>query len=151
MVGLYWTVAGISWSGLIPLFGALFGLVIVLAYALFRLAAPMPVAILPAAGLMISTLHVQNLPHLRDYAKAPFVLALILILFWIVKHPPTPRRLVAWCVAYGLVLGVGYGFRTDFLACIPPFFVTVLCSFPGFIGARSPPRPPPSPPALRCS
>lgn len=131
MVGAYWKVAGVSWSGLVPLFGALFALVIGLAYAVFRLAVPPWVAWVAAAALMVSPLHLQNLPHLRDYAKAPFVIGLLLILFCIVKRP-TPRRVLALSALYGFVLGIGYGFRTDLLASIPPLALTVLLFVPGF-------------------
>lgn len=131
-VGLFWKVFGVSWSGLVPLFGALFALVIVLAYAIFRLAVPVWAALPAAAALAISTLHLQNLPHLRDYAKAPFVLALLLIMFIVAKRAVTGRRLVAWSALYGLVLGIGYGFRSDLLANILPFIVTVAIFTPGF-------------------
>lgn len=132
MVGLFWKVFGVSWSGLVPLFGSLFALVIVLAYAIFRLAVPPWAALPAAAALSISMLHLQNLPHLRDYAKAPFVLALFLLMFLIVKHAATPRRLLGLSAIYGLVLGIGYGFRTDLLANILPFIVTVAAFVPGF-------------------
>ena len=33
--------------------------------------------------------------------------------------------MLAIAAAYGAVLGVGYGFRTDFLAEIPPFFLAL--------------------------
>jgi len=132
MVGLFWKVFGVSWSGLVPLFASLFALVVLLAYLTFRLTVP-PWAALPAAApLIFSTLHLQNLPHLRDYAKAPLVLTLFLIMFLIVKRATTPARLVAMSALYGLVLGVGYGFRTDLLANILPFIVAVIAFVPGF-------------------
>lgn len=130
-VALAWKVLGVSWSGLVPLFGGLFGTVVVLAYGLFRTAVPPLVALAGAAGLTLSSLHLQNLPHLRDYAKAPFVLALILILLWMVKRPMSWRALVALGALYGVILGVGYGFRTDLLASIPPFVLAVLFFVPG--------------------
>ena len=37
MVAVAWMVLGISWSGLAPLFGVLYGLTTALAYANFRL------------------------------------------------------------------------------------------------------------------
>lgn len=132
MVALFWMIAGVSWSGLAPLFGVLFAAVIALAYVIFRLAVPAWIASGAAVALAVSTLHLTNLPHLRDYAKAPFMLALFLLLAWMVKHPPAPRQLLAWCAAYGLVLGIGYGFRTDFLASIPALLATVLFFLPGF-------------------
>lgn len=130
-VALAWKVLGVSWSGLVPFFGVLFGTVVVLAYALFRTAVPPLVALPGAVALTLSSLHLQNLPHLRDYAKAPFVLALILILFWMVKRPMTWRALVALGALYGVTLGIGYGFRTDLLASIPPLVLAVLFFVPG--------------------
>jgi hypothetical protein len=131
MVAAVWMIVGVSWSALAPLFGALFGTVVVLAYALLRTVVPRWAAVPPAVLLSFSTLHLQNLPHLRDYAKAPFVLALVLILFWMVKRPLPARTFLALMAAYGLLLGIGYGFRTDLLANIPPLAVTVLLFLPG--------------------
>jgi hypothetical protein len=130
-VGLAWKVVGVSWSGLAPLFGVLFAIVIVLTYGLFRTAVPWPAALVASTMVAISPLHLQNLPHLRDYAKAPFVLSLILILFVLVRRPLKPRSLLLLAAAYGAILGVGYGFRTDLLANIPPFVVTLLLFMPG--------------------
>lgn len=131
-VGLYWMLFGVSWSGLVWFLGFLFALVVVIAYATFRLAAPMWLAAPAAVALMMSVLHRQNLPHLRDYAKAPFVLGLLLILFWMVRRRSTATRLIALSALYGVVLGFGYGFRADFLSNIPPLIITVLCFVPGF-------------------
>lgn len=129
-VGLAWKVVGVSWSALAPLFGVLFAIVIVLTYALFRTAVPWPAALVASTMVAISPLHLQNLPHLRDYAKAPFVLSLILILFVLVRRPLKPRSLLLLAAAYGAILGVGYGFRTDLLANIPPFVVTLFLFMP---------------------
>jgi hypothetical protein len=130
-VGLAWEILGVSWSGLAPLFGLLFALVVAITYGLFRTAVPWPLALLAAVMIAISPLHLQNLPHLRDYAKAPFVLSLILILFVLVRRPMAPRAVLLLAAAYGAIVGFGYGFRTDLLANIPPFIVTLLLFMPG--------------------
>jgi hypothetical protein len=132
-VAVAWKIVGVSWSGLAPLFGVLFGLVVVLTYGLFRTAVPWWVALVAAGMIAISPLHLQNLPHLRDYAKAPFVLSLILILLVLVRRPHAPRTLLLLAATYGAILGFGYGFRTDLLANIPPFIVTILLFMPGGI------------------
>lgn len=124
-VGVAWKVLGVSWSGMGPLFGLLFGLTIVTAYAMFRIGMNIAVSAGGAVALAVSTAHLQNLPHLRDYAKAPFTLALIGLLFAMVTGPATWRRLLTIAGIYGLILGIGYGFRTDFLAEIPVFFVVL--------------------------
>ena len=46
------------------------------AYAIFRLGMGRAVSVVAAGALIVSSVHLQNLPHLRDYAKAPITLAL---------------------------------------------------------------------------
>ena len=75
---------------------------------------------------MSSGLHLFYLPQLRDYAKAPFTLALVFLLGLLVKRPATWKGTLSIAAAYGVILGVGYGVRTDFLANIPPFFLTLI-------------------------
>ena len=137
-VALAWRVLGISWSGLGPLFGVFFGATIVAAYAIFRLGMNRIIAIGGAAALMVSAVHLQNLPHLRDYAKAPFTLVLFALLGLLVARELTVKRLLAVAVAYGATLGIGYGFRTDFLVEIPLFPIVVLGFLPGGVLRRLP-------------
>ena len=127
-VGVAWWVLGISWSGMGPLFGLFFGGVIALSYGVFRLGMGRPLAVFAAGAFAVSSTHLLNLPHLRDYSKAPFTLALVLILGITVTRPVRSRNLLLLAAAYGAVLGVGYGFRTDFLALLP-VMVIVLYGF----------------------
>jgi hypothetical protein len=124
-VGIAWWVLGVSWSGMGPLFGILFGTTIAAIYAVCRLGMGPPLAAICAAALCVSRLHLAYFPVLRDYAKAPFTIILVFLLGFLVARRPTWRSVLVVAAAYGIVLGVGYGFRTDFLAAIPPFFVTV--------------------------
>jgi hypothetical protein len=124
-VGFAWRVLGVSWKGMGPLFGVLFGVTIVAAYAIFRLGMGPLLAALCACAIAVSKLHLVYLPILRDYAKAPFALILIFLLGLLVTRRPTWRSVLPIAAAYGVVLGFGYGFRTDFLASIPPFFLTL--------------------------
>lgn len=130
-VGWAWRVIGISWSGMAPLFGVFFGTVVALAYGILRLGMGRLLAMIGAFGIAVSPLHLLNLPHLRDYSKAPFTLALVLILGWIVTGPTRWPRLLALAAAYGTVLGLGYGFRTDLLINLPVLVLTVFAFAPG--------------------
>jgi len=130
-VGLSWRVLGISWSGLGPLFGLLFGLTIALSYGVFRLGMGRVVAVGCALCLAASSTQLLNLPHLRDYAKAPFTMALVLILGLLVSRPVRPRTVLGLAFAYGAILGIGYGFRTDFLANLPILVIALFAFLDG--------------------
>lgn len=130
-IGLAWRVLGISWSGLGPIFGVAFGSVIALSYGLFRFGMGRGLAIAGSACLAVSSMHLLNLPHLRDYFKAPFTLALILLLGLLVTLPVRTWILTTLAVGYGAVLGIGYGFRTDFLINVPVFLVTLFAFVDG--------------------
>jgi hypothetical protein len=130
-VGWAWRFLGISWSGMGPLFGFMFGSVIALAYGVFRLGMSRGLAVACACLFATSPMHLANLPHLRDYAKAPFTIALILLLGLMVTRPVRRNVLLGLAAAYGAVLGIGYGVRTDLLINVPLVFVTLFGFLPG--------------------
>ncbi len=130
-VAWQWKWSGISWSGLSTLAGVLFALTSCAAYGLFRLAAPVPVAMAGTAAVGMSAHHLGYLPELRDYAKAPFILILMLILAHLVTPPFTRSRALTLSLLFGLVLGIGFGFRNDLLINIPPFLFCLFFVAPG--------------------
>ena len=122
-IALYWSIAGVSWSGLQPLLGFFFGLVVSTSYCLFRLGMG---RLLSFAGAMIFLpLHLTFLPTLRDYAKTPFFLILLLVMGLLVKKRLTRPIFYALSAMAGVVLGVGLGFRSDLLICIPIVLLTI--------------------------
>jgi hypothetical protein len=129
-VAIAWMVLGISWSGLVPLFGVLFGATTALVYVLSRLIVGRVAAAACAAALCLSPVQLENLPNLRDYAKAPCTVALVAILIALVVRRWRTRDVLLLSLSYGLVMGVGYGFRTDVLVDIPPFLITVALFLP---------------------
>jgi hypothetical protein len=130
-VALQWRWSGVSWRGLAPLFGVMFGVTLTAIYGLFRLAGGRVVGVLGVVPLAISAHHLGYLPQLRDYAKAPFILLLILVMAQIAMPPLRTRRSLLLAAAFGLILGIGFGFRNDLLINLPPFLVTVLLLTPG--------------------
>ena len=80
--------------------------------------------------MVVSPVQLANLPHLRDYSKAPFTVALVMILVALVLRPRRTRDVLLLSLGYGLVMGVGYGFRTDLLVDIPPFLISVALFLP---------------------
>ncbi len=108
-----WKLSGLSWAGIDRLVGLLFGMAIALAYLAGRLALT-PIAAAAVASLyMLSPLHLANLLDLRDYSKAPFFVATLLIAGVCVLRPRAPRTIVACAAAAGALIGCGFGVRTD--------------------------------------
>jgi len=131
-----WSISGeVAWSGLLPLYGLLYGVTAVLGFTLFRQATGRVLAALLTTTLILSTLHLNNLPHLRDYAKAPFVLAMALVALRLVLGHVTPKRTLLLAIGGGLTTGVGIGFRNDLLVAIPAFVGTLALFVPGDIRA----------------
>jgi hypothetical protein len=131
-----WRWTGVSWRGLAPLYGLMFGLSIVAAYALFRTSISVLGSSLGALALAGSTIQLIYLPHFRDYSKAPFLLLAAAVIGWLAKVPLTSRQLIACGAGYGLLLGIGVGFRNDLLIALPPFFLVVLLFLPGGVRER---------------
>lgn len=126
-----WRTVGISWTALDGLVAALAATATIFLYGLFRLVSGAWVS----AGLtLLLTLSPANLGHvlsLRDYSKAPFVLAAIFLLGVLVLRPMRGAATLAIAAAYGAVVGFGYGFRSDLAVMVPFGVVIVLLFLPG--------------------
>lgn len=139
-VTLCWWVFGVCWSALTPLAGLLYGASVASAYGLFRAGMRRWLAVPAALLLMVSPLHLQLLPHLRDYSKAPFILFTLMLLAWLVR-----RRMGFWptlglAALGGAAAGVGMGFRTDTGIVVPAFVAVLLFFLPGRPRATWPQR-----------
>jgi hypothetical protein len=128
--GLTWRLFGASWASLALLFGVLHGASAAAAYGLFRLATRRMPALALTLIVTLSPIQLRYLPQLREYAKAPFILALMLILGLLVMRPFSRRRMFALAIGYGAVMGIGLGFRNDLLIQVLPFVATVALFLP---------------------
>jgi hypothetical protein len=99
-------------------------------YAIFRLWLPRLFAIAGCAFFCISPIHLEQVAQLRDYSKAPFILAAIPFIVIVALRPLTLRRLLIHSALCGFVVGVGMGFRMD-VAIIVPIFLFGLLLFRG--------------------
>ncbi len=132
-----WKMTGVSWTALDGLVSAMSAVGAVLLYGLFRLVTNTPVS---AALSLLLTLSPANLTHLlslRDYSKAPFVLGAILILGALVMRPMRRAGTLALAATYGVVVGIGYGFRGDLAVMVPFGAIVVLLFLPGAIRAHA--------------
>jgi hypothetical protein len=130
-VAATWRVTGLSWSGLAVFSGALFAATVACVFLLARLVSGRIVAAIIALWVMLSPLHWSQLPHVRDYAKAPFMLAMAWLLAVIVREPLGWDRIAVLSVAFGAVLGIGFGFRSDLIVAAPMFLTAVVVFLPG--------------------
>ena len=137
-VAMAWMLLGISWSGLTPLFGVFFGSTAACVYMLSRQITGRAAAAACALFMCLSPLQRANLPNLRDYAKAPFMMALAAILVALVVRPRRARDIVLLSLGYGVVMGIGYGFRTDLLIALPPLVVALALFLPSGVIAQLP-------------
>ena len=108
-----WRVSGPTWVGIDRLLGLMFGLSVGLAYLTCRVKMPSSVSLAIALLFMLSPLQLANAGDLRDYAKAPFFLASLLIVALLVSRRRAPAIVLALAAAAGAVLGFGFGVRTD--------------------------------------
>jgi hypothetical protein len=128
---LVWRIAGISWLALDWLSGLFGAMTLAGLYGLFRLVTPRVVSALVATFVMLAPAHLEQIPMLRDYSKAPFVLAAVLTLAWLVARPLNTRATILLAAAFGAIVGVGYGFRSDLLVMAPFGVVVALVFLPG--------------------
>ncbi|HMK96166.1 MAG TPA: hypothetical protein VK425_01405, partial [Acidimicrobiales bacterium] len=131
LIGLIWRVFGISWAAVIPLFSLFYGATVALYYAVSRLLVGRILSTALSLALSISPVQLAMLTNFRDFSKAPFILAAILLGAMVARRRLSPRGLVSVSVLAGVVTGIGLGFRPDILETAPFFVVAVLISLAG--------------------
>ena len=131
-VAMTWRLGAVSWSSVSPLFGVAYGLTLAAAFMLFRMGMGRSLALMMTLAVALSAVHLGYLPHLRDYAKAPFILLLVTVMARLATSPLAPRVALSCSVAFGVIMGVGFGFRNDLLInWIPWIAVMFLCTKDG--------------------
>jgi len=132
-VGLLWKITGIGWDRLVPFYAALYGLYALAVYGVFRLGAGRLLSLGAAIVLMTSTIQLDNLANLRDFAKAPFTLGTILLLGCMASCRLPERVFQVVAALAGVTLGIGIGFRMDLFMFIPLALLTILVVAPSGI------------------
>lgn len=130
-VSLVWRVTGINWMALDALAATMGAIAFATLYGLFRLICTRLIATLAALFVSLSPYHLDQVPMLRDFSKAPFVLLAVLILAWLVMRPLSTRAAVGLGALYGVVVGLGIGFRSDVIVMLPLGIGVMLLLLPG--------------------
>jgi len=119
-----WRVAGVSWTALDNLAATMFAVTLTGAYVVMRFVLGRALALLGTFAWAISPMHLANVPHLRDYSKAPFFVLTALAIAAAIRSR-TPKALIILGMCFGIVQGVGLGMRTDVGLNFVPFLLAL--------------------------
>jgi hypothetical protein len=125
--GLVWRVTGVNFHALDGLIAAGFAIAIAAAYVGVRLACGRTSAVVVVLLWMSSYRHLENLPHLRDYSKAPFFMVLLAAMAFVMADR-SARSLIAVGAVFGAMQGLGFGMRTDVAQNFVPFFIALFAT-----------------------
>lgn len=129
--GIVWKFAGVNWEAVGILYGIFLGFSLTAAYLLLKQGVNSFWAIL---GTLLLFQHLEPfLPHLRDFSKVPFAFLSLTLIVMLVKENSTKKQWLIISSLTGLVLGMGYGFRSDVLVFIPLFLATLFLFMRGGI------------------
>ena len=126
-----WKVFGVSWRVLDWLAAVFVGVSLATLYGLFRLVAGRAASVMVALLLTLLPVNLVQMPELRDFSKVPFVLLSVYLLARLVIRPTTTRMTIALSALFGVVVGFGYGFRTDLMIMAPFGFAIIFSLLPG--------------------
>ena len=135
---LVWRATGVRFGALDALIAGFFAAAIGAAYAAVRIGCGRAIALIVVVLWALSYRHLENLPHLRDYSKAPFFM-LMLVAMGVAVYERKPRRLVVLGAVFGAIQGLGFGMRTDVALNFVPFFLVLFAA--GSVEGRRAVRP----------
>ena len=130
-IGWTWRILGLSWWSIRILMSAVFGVVAVLMYGVFRLGMPRLMAVLMLAPSAFSPVLLAQLPWLRSFFKVPFMLAGLLVIGYLVSRRQRLRTLLLLAPLLGFIIGFGLGFRQDPGICLPAAAAAILIGVRG--------------------
>lgn len=132
-VACVWRIFGVNWDAVKILILFYFFLAAAFVYGICRLAMNPLFSLAAAAAFIFAPAVLWTLPILRDFVKAPFILALIFVLGATIKYKLNTSRYYCLAGAAGLLLGLGVGFRRDMVVFLPAvlFFLFVCRLYPG--------------------
>lgn len=118
-VGYWWRIVGISWHSIGAVGAAFHGMTVAGTYALIRAFLPVPFAAIGALWMCTSTLQLALVPHVRDYSKGAFIIAVLPLLAVLALRPLSRRMLLLCAGGAGALIGFGQGFKMDVAIMLP--------------------------------
>lgn len=123
-----WHLFGLNWISLWYLAAFMYCITIGGLYVLFRLGVNPLLALIGTIILIFSNTHLEQVPHIRDYSVAPFIIWMIFLSAWIVINTRTFKKLAWLAFITGVLLGIGCGFRVDLIIFVP-FYILIILAF----------------------
>lgn len=119
-IALFWRLLGVSWSSVEPMMALMLGWSAVAVYCLMRLGMRRLFAVVAALAFIVSPGVLFVLTDPRDFSKAPFILSILFLLFWLIKNKASFLMLLSTAIPLGLLTGIAMGFRQDIIIFVPP-------------------------------
>lgn len=118
-IGTVWKITGISWPAVYVLNAVLFGCCAAMVYLIFRLGTRPVISVAGTLLGLLSPVFFQMLPAVRDFCKAPFIIATLLFCGLLLTGRIRGRALPLAAAILGVLIGIGVGFRQDSIICLP--------------------------------
>lgn len=132
LTALTWVLFGFSWSSLSAIAGLFAAGFTVGAYLFVRCFTSSRIV---AAGLALAVLFappaLQQIPHLRDFSKAPLILLGLGLIGRAVLSAVSLRGAISLAGCVGLLIGLGKGLRPDAVLLVPVAVVTFVLLWRG--------------------
>jgi len=119
IVGYWWRIVGISWPSIGAVGAALHALTVAGTYAVIRVFLPWPFAAAGAIWMCTSTIQLALIPHVRDYSKGAFIIAVLPLIALLSLRCPSRLSLGVAAAATGALIGIGIGFKMDVAIMLP--------------------------------
>ncbi|HOK90083.1 MAG TPA: hypothetical protein PK379_08650 [Candidatus Hydrogenedentes bacterium] len=118
-VGAWWRFQGISWDAFKRLSLGFLVLTAWITYGLMTVFLPWWIALPLTLFAMTSPGMLFTVRYLRDFAKAPFILAVLWAALVFVKNGRRGQHALLFAATAGLLIGIGLGFRRDLIVFLP--------------------------------
>ncbi|MCK5860979.1 MAG: hypothetical protein KAH38_00750 [Candidatus Hydrogenedentes bacterium] len=125
-VAAAWKIKGISWDTIKVLILIYFFFACLAVYGICRLAMNPLFSLLVVISFIYAPSVSQTLPILRDFAKAPFILAVMLLSGTIAFKILSRRYFLLYSLLTGVILGIGMGIRRDMIVFLPISILVLL-------------------------
>src|SRR5262245_6732727 len=118
--GLAWRSFGVHWAVTYYVVAAIAAISFVVLYLCLRPFVPALVAVAAALLFLSSPFFITNALSPRDALKFPFAVGIAALLIGRGTAPRRPARFIGFAALIGLLIGIGYGFRSDILFLLVP-------------------------------